>query len=134
MDVGGSQELGGFEKEHLFGSMTLIGLLDRVPLHRRPVYVFTTQLFTTGPVSAQSSSLPRTSRLCGRNGTCRPCDCGILLENGKLPSSSWLTLQGRRNNRVSSRCRCIAASHFRYQGSLTVGWLRYPFSRLLAGS
>ena len=40
VDVGGSQELGGFdEKTRLFESKTLICLLDQVPLHRWPVYV-----------------------------------------------------------------------------------------------
>ena len=58
MDVGGSQELGGFENNCLFGSMTLIGLLDRIPLHRWPVYILTIRLFTTGPVLAQFVLFP----------------------------------------------------------------------------
>ena len=53
MDVGGSQELGGFEKKGLFESKTLICLHNQVPPHRQPVYVLAIMHFATGPVSAQ---------------------------------------------------------------------------------
>ena len=48
-----------------------------------------------------------------------------LLEMANLVGFFWPTLQGS-NNRVLS-----CGSHFRDQGSLTVGCLRLPFLRLL---
>ena len=100
MDVGGSQELGGFEKK------TFVWQYDpnrpprpspSPPVASVSIYNPTVYNWASfGTICTLSSSLPRTSRLCGRNGTCRPCDCGILLENGKSPSSPWPTLQGRK--------------------------------------
>ena len=116
-------------KKHLFESKTLICLLDRVPSHRRPVYISAIRHFTTGPFwhnlyffffpAKNISSMWAYRHLMAR-GYCIP------LENGISWLSFWPTLQGRKEFQVAS-----AASHFRDQGSLTIGCLRFCFLAFL---
>ena len=129
VDVGGSQEFGGFVKNRLFGSKNLISLLD----------------------SALDQALPVASVHMGNLTLCNwasffffPAkNVGIVTLTSLVVAAFPLEMaifagfflaNSTRKGGITEFQVAAIASHFRDQGSLTVGCLHFPFPCLLTRS
>ena len=100
---------GGFEKKkHLFESKAPICLLNRVPPHRRPVYILAIGYFTTGPVLAQFIFLlfPCQEHLIYVGISTLAVVAAFSLKMTYCGYLSGRLYKEGRDNRVSSCCCC----------------------------
>ena len=125
-------ELGGSEKTRLFESKILICLLDQVPPHRQPLYVSAIGHFATGPVLSQFIFLlfPCQKRLIHVHTSTL---AGSVVAAFFLKMTYWgfLLANSTRKEGITEFQVTATASHFRDQGSLTVGVSAFCFLAFL---